>query len=33
MEKAILKMFQKAALDDEDYSKSIKIPVFSDGTE
>ncbi len=26
-------MFQKAALDDEDYGKSIKIPVFSDGTE
>ena len=26
-------MFQKAAIDDEDYSKSIKIPVFSDGTE
>ena len=33
MEKALLKMFQKAATDDEDYSKSIKIPVFSDGTE
>ena len=33
MEKAILKMLQKASIDDEDYSKSIKIPVFSDGTE
>ncbi len=33
MEKAILKMFQKAGEDDEDYSKLIKIPVFSDGTE
>ena len=34
LEKAILKMFQKAGQeDDEDYSKSIKIPVFSDGTE
>jgi hypothetical protein len=34
MEKAILKMFQKAGQeDDEDYSKLIKIPVFSDGTE
>ena len=33
MEKAILKMLQKASIEDEDYSKSIKIPVFSDGTE
>ena len=33
LEKAILKMFQKAGEDDEDYSKIIKIPVFSDGTE
>jgi hypothetical protein len=33
MEKAILKMLQKASIDDEDYSESIKIPVFSDGTE
>ena len=35
LEKAILKMFQKAGQedDDEDYSKLIKIPVFSDGTE
>ena len=34
MEKAILKMFQKAGQeDDEDYCKLIKIPVFSDGTE
>ncbi len=33
MKKAFLKMLQKASIDDEDYTKLKKIPVFSDGTE